>query len=142
MTHIELVDALQEFNRRLGASSEQVAACERWLGASLPSDYIDFLKYTNGGEGFIGKHYLIAWPVESIPARHLDYEPTREVPEFVLFGSDGGGEALAFDRRAGDWRVVAVTWISMSYSDASLLASSFGEFIGHLQRSDHFFPGS
>ena len=50
-------------------------------------------------------------------------------PGLLLFGSDGGGEAFAFDARRVPMRVVSVPFIGMALADAHELGSSFSAFI-------------
>ena len=42
-----------------------------------------------------------------------DYEVESYCPELLLFGSSGGGEAYAFDKRSLPWRVVEVPFVGM-----------------------------
>jgi hypothetical protein len=53
-------------------------------------------------------------------------------PDLLLFGSDGGGEAYAFDTRESPWGVVKVPFIGMSDRQSIvLLGRSFVEFLGN-----------
>lgn len=62
------------------------------------------------------------------------YQVQKWLPGFWGFGSNGGGELLAFDVRNGlPYRVVAVPFIPMDVSEAVQVAASFEElreFIG------------
>ena len=46
------------------ASLELIDRCQAGLGVLLPADYVQFLLQMDGGEGFIGEHYLMLWSVE------------------------------------------------------------------------------
>ena len=35
------------------------------LGVALPRNYLDFLRQHNGGEGFVGDHYVVWWLKEA-----------------------------------------------------------------------------
>lgn len=48
------------------ASRDSIARCQADLRSPLPGDYLQFLQQMNGGEGFVGKQYLIAWRVEDL----------------------------------------------------------------------------
>lgn len=67
-----------------------------------------FLRRHNGGEGFIGSNYLILWKAEEILPFNRDYEVERMAPDLLAFGSNGGGEAFAFDKREQSWPIVMV----------------------------------
>jgi len=62
------------------------------------------------------------------------YEVAEYAPALFLFGSNGGGEAYAFDR-ASKGAIVAVPFVGMDVSLAQLQAPSFKEFIERLAKS-------
>lgn len=47
---------------------------------SLPAGYRDSLLKCNGGEGFIGEHYLILWPIEDLLHLNAAYEVPERAP--------------------------------------------------------------
>ena len=66
---------VDRFDRRPGVKEDAVAKSEKQLGVKLPSEYLEFLKFTNGGEGFIGKgDYLMLWSVEELVPLNQSYE--------------------------------------------------------------------
>jgi hypothetical protein len=65
--------------------------------APLPEDYLDFLRKSNGAEGFIGDHYLILHAAEEIEPINLAAEIADSAPGLVIFGSNGGAKSYAFD---------------------------------------------
>jgi hypothetical protein len=93
----------------------------------------------DGGEGFVGRHYLMAWRIESLLEWNRDYMVEETAPELLLFGSNGGGEGFAFDSRGLLPLVVAVPFITMNLNDAITLAPTFDSFLQHLYRSDSLF---
>jgi len=94
----------------------------------LPSEYRDFLKFTNGGKGRIGSGgYAALWRVEDLCAFNTDYQVETYAPGLFVFGSDGGGEAFAFDLRT--LTIVQVPFIGMSLTAANFVASNFHEFL-------------
>jgi len=58
---IDPVQLLARFNTEPPAEETAIAESEQRLGIALPPDYRSFLKFVNGGEGFIGDTYLILW---------------------------------------------------------------------------------
>jgi hypothetical protein len=125
-----MFDALAHFNGNGPATCEGVEACEKQLNCQLPGDYVAFLKGQNGGEGFIGNDaYLILWAVDELELFSREYEVGSYCPELLLIGSNGGGEAFAFDKRYAPWGVVQVPFVGMDYSLCVVIGCSFSEFI-------------
>lgn len=124
--------ALNRFNKRLPASLEQIAAFSTTSGLTLPQDYTDFLKQSNGGEGIIGANaYLILFTVDELASLNKAYHVEDYAPGLLIFGSDGGGEAFAFN--VGDsMRVIRVPFVGMDSSNVEPLANNFTAFIEYL----------
>jgi hypothetical protein len=121
-------NALSEFASNEKATNEAIAH----LGAlypALPETYMSFLMDKNGGEGFVGDDYVILWRADEIERFNREYEVSIYAPTLLLFGSNGGGEAYAFDTREGSWSVVRVPFIGMDLKYAVPLARSFTEFL-------------
>ena len=59
---------------------------------SYPSQHPS--RRANGGEGFVGRAYLILWPIEKLRELNDAYQVEQYAPGFLIFGSDGGGEAF------------------------------------------------
>src|SRR3990172_2314917 len=93
----------KRFNSRPPATKDALAAFEQASGLKLPEEYLGFLKVTDGGDGFIGRTYVILWRVEELAGMNEAYKVHVYAPELLLFGSDGGGEAYAFDMRQHPW---------------------------------------
>jgi hypothetical protein len=97
----------------------------------LPGDYVDFMRRSNGGEGFMNDHYMVLWKVEDVPGwsrSYLQYTELENTRDVILFGGNGGGEAFGFDFRKGG-SVVERPMIGMSSEDLLLCADTFSEFL-------------
>lgn len=128
---------LDGLNREAGATDTAIAESENRLRRKLPTEYIDFLKLTNGGEGFVGKNsYVMLWPIGDLPSMNQSYEVEKYVPGLVIFGSDGGGEAYGFDTRSAEWPIVQVPFVGMAWSVAQPMGASFHDFLERLYKSD------
>lgn len=126
----QLLDGLE---RRPGATTAAMTAGAAELGAPLPADYVEFLKLTNGGEGFINKQaYVMLWGIEELASMNKSYEVEKYAPGLLIFGSDGGGEAYGFDTRDSQWPVVQVPFVGMDWSLAQRKGQSFGDFLERL----------
>jgi hypothetical protein len=128
-----------KFDAKAPASSASVAQCQSRLKFRLPPDYVQFLEQMNGGEGFIGENYLMAWPIEDLIQNNNDYQVEEYAPGLFLFGSNGGGEAFAFDTRSDPPPIVAVPWIVLDLNDAIVIAPNFDAFLQHLYTSEDLF---
>lgn len=120
---------MNNFNGNNSASEDAIKQAADIMNASLPSDYLSFLRTSNGGEGMLGQNYVIFWKVEELPEMNKAYQVEEYAPGLFLFGSDGGGEAFAFDTRLDSWQVVAVPFVGMDLQYATPLASSFTDFL-------------
>jgi cell wall assembly regulator SMI1 len=120
---------LTDFTALPPASAEALRAAERALGTTLPDDYKSFLLEHNGGEGFIGEHYVILWKAEELSNFNDGYEVSKYAPGFFMFGSTGGGDGFAFDTRASPYRVMQVPFIGMSLDDEFRVAGSLNQLL-------------
>jgi len=132
---VKLSPLLDDFNCHLPATEAAIASCSEELGLQLPSDYIEFLKTSNGGEGFIGRvGFANLWSVEELPSLNRTYEVQKNAPGLLLFGSSGGGEAYGFDTRSSAWPIVQVPFVGMEWPLAAPMGDSFVDFLRRLYR--------
>jgi hypothetical protein len=125
------------FDANPPANSSSIARCQASLGFPLPADYVEFLQRMDGGEGFIGKNFLRAWPVDELIQSNEGVD--ERAPGLFLFGSNGAGEAFAFDTRSSPPPIVVVPFIGMEWDAAITLAPDFGAFLQHLYWSEDLF---
>lgn len=124
-----------QFNGNPPASGASIDQCSAPLKRRLPPDYVRFLQRMNGGEGFIGKNYVVLWRVENLSGWNSNYNVDQFAPGLLIFGSDGGDEAFAFDMRFDPPPIVAVPFVAMELGDAKLIAPSFDAFMEKIARS-------
>lgn len=89
----------------------------------------------NGGEGFIGEAYVILWRLEELMDMNIGYEVADYAPGMFLFGSDGGGEAFAFDIRSDTRPIVSIPFLPMDVKLARAVAPDFNGFLEKLFKS-------
>lgn len=123
---------LEDWQLNPGASEAIIVNIISGLSISLPIDYIEFLQRYDGGEGFIGDHYLILWRAEELKVFNEEYEVEEYAPGLFLFGSDGGGEAYGFDVRESSMPVIRVPFVGMDLKYAKVVASSFTDLLKRL----------
>jgi SMI1-KNR4 cell-wall len=104
----------------------------------LPSDYLAFLREHDGGEGWVGPHYLVLDRLDELP----DFQDPwgEDSGPFVILGSDGGDELFAFDSRE-EMAVFMVPGVG-GPQHAIYVAPSFTEFLHRLHRGDDLFSGA
>ena len=131
-----LSELLQRFQTNQPSSADEIDAFEREAGFSIPSDYREFLYFTDGGEGFVGPNsYAMLWRVSELLRFNKEYQADVYAPGLFLLGSSGGGEAYAFDLRArGKSTVVSVPFIGMDLREALPLAETFDGFLEYLSQ--------
>ena len=116
------------------ATETEIAEFEQTLRIKLPSDYVRFLRITDGAEGWVGpaqNSYLMMDSIASVlEARaRLAYAPKW----FVLFGSSGGGEAYGFDTRCDPMPVIETDWF---WELMNTRGTSFMDFLEYLASRD------
>lgn len=99
---------------------------------NLPSGYLAFLQQANGGEGFLGSTYANLWRAEDLERFNQDYEVDEYAPGFFLIGSNGGGEAYAFDLSSQDQGLYQLPFIGMERKSAIPIADSWNAFLAPL----------
>jgi hypothetical protein len=124
-----LAELIAQLELRPGASAALVQDVQSRLGFRLPRDYVEFITESNGAEGFVGNSYLLLWPIEEIIPTNDAYQVRVFAPGLLLFGSDGGAEAYAFDARSGKMPVVNVPFVGMRLAAVKKLSRTFSGFL-------------
>jgi hypothetical protein len=105
------------------ASAESVARLREEFGPQVPEDFLTFLSAHDGAEGAVG----VLTPAVEV-GRGADLYPALDhLHDLVIFGSDGGGEAFAFDPGG---QVVVVPWIGGT--EDAIPQGTFNEFLSRL----------
>lgn len=111
----------------------EINRCRQEIGRDLPADYLEFMQITNGGEGFVGGEYLMLWELKDLAPFNREYEAEKYLPDVMLFGSNGGGEAYGFRTTVSGPEVVQVPFIGMAPKHCIRVAGSFSEFLAWLK---------
>jgi len=110
-----------DFSPNPGATEAVIERARQKVG-ELSDAYLQYIRQSNGGEGLVDENYYILWEIENISRYNEEYEVKEYAPDLLLFGSNGGGESYAFDRRSAGWPVVMVPFIGMSIEYAIVAA--------------------
>ena len=122
---------IQTLNSANAAESENIMRVEKQIKYEFPNDYTDFLKISNGAEGFLGDSYINLWSVEDLPTLNESYQVNIYAPGLILFGSNGGGEAFALDTRSETITYVQVPFIGMDLESIEEISDSFLGFLNY-----------
>lgn len=124
---------LQQVASNNPAPETSIASLEMTIGISLPIEYRDFLKITNGFEGFLANNrYLILWPIEQIAELNEAYNVAEFAPGLLLIGSDGGDTGYGFDTRSDPMKICETPFVGMSHQTMNSVGISFNQFINQL----------
>ncbi|MDZ4362158.1 SMI1/KNR4 family protein [Brevundimonas sp.] len=115
------------------AHQAAVASLLAGFARNLPPDYIEFLTKWDGGEGFIGNHYVVVHGPALSQGTNAAHAEFGNPIQFL--GGDGGGEAIGFDLREGQqFQLVMApligtddqsSWVPMASSFTDLMAGNF-----------------
>jgi hypothetical protein len=127
-------DNRSQFN--LPATDEQLAWLEKQLEISLPGDYKDFLKFTNGFEGFINEFYSRFTPVDEVSQNTHDY-CSEYHPWAIYIGTNGNVEMFVIDKRQMPYQFGLLPYISDD-NHFIPLGDTFEKFISRLYNDTAF----
>src|SRR6266566_5665103 len=109
---------LDGFELNPPASAVEIDSFLQAVGRVPDMDYLEFMKEHNGGEGIIGDlGYLIIWSLSEALQNTQDYRIDDVRAGLLLFATDGGDKAFAFDRAQLNWPIVSVSLTSASPED-------------------------
>jgi cell wall assembly regulator SMI1 len=73
--------------------------------------------------------WFVPWRAEDVLLNNSGYQIAKYAPGLFGFGSNGGGECLAFDLRdEGTGRIVMVPFIGMDLQQVVVIAENFDQF--------------
>ena len=128
---MDLLMLMRDFDwNQTGASAQVLRELEQVLGLSLPEDYVQLMKRSNGAEGFVNGRFLQLWRVEDILSRRHRYEPHEEQAALLFFGSGENERSYAFDPSAAP--LVAVMDVPADESEMRCLGYSLTSLVEHL----------
>ena len=128
----------EKFYRNEGCDRNVIKEIESELGKVFIKDYVDFLFWSNGGEGEIGENYISFWRCEDIVQLNKDYGIQKYLTDnFVAFGTDGGSECYAFDYSVSrNTKIVKCSLGDLDINELKYVADTFFEFIEILKRRE------
>jgi hypothetical protein len=121
-----------QMEKRPGASMSALQKVEAELEFKFPKQYANFLLESNGAEGAIGRAYLVLWPLEKIKPLNQMNEMDKHAPYLVLFGSDGGAMAFAFDKRSDTLPIMEIEYMEIGLEEPKTRGQNFIEFLEYM----------
>ena len=127
-------DPTREWSRAEPASPAELETLRRAVPARVPDIYLQFLALSDGGEGPLGAEpgWFQIWSSSTVLDRNDGYGVFEALPGFFGFGSNGGGELLAFELSSPEAPVFMVPFIPLEATEAVLVAPSFLAFVSLL----------
>lgn len=114
----------------LPASETALAKLRAGASFRLPDAYLEQLATSNGGEGDLAvePRWIVFWPADDVLSLNAQYSVPELLPGFFGFGTNGGGELLAFDLRGPEPHPIAmVPFIPLDAEHAVQIAASFND---------------
>ena len=129
-----LQEPARDWTPKPPASEDEIASLRKVVPFELPLEYIELLRYCNGGNGELNARPLL-FCMDSIAASVEHNELWRKEGQYVNFwfiGTNGGLETIGFDLRVGPpWPLVMIDCIAGDDS-AEQIASDMSDFIGKI----------
>jgi hypothetical protein len=99
---------------------------------TLPTQYVLYFAGDGPKEGelAIEPGWFQLWSPADAERLNREYHVQQVAPGFLGFGSNGGGEMLAFD---AEGRVVMIPFVGLSADEARPVASSWSEFVERIK---------
>lgn len=128
--NIRTGELTKELKKNEGANENALNDFMAASGLRIPDQYFDFMRSSNGASGFVGESsYLLLWPIEQILELNEAYAVEEFAPGLLLFGSNGGDVAYAFDTHSEEMPIVEVPFIGMDLDAVNLCGITFVDFL-------------
>src|SRR2546428_14185738 len=126
----------REWDVKPPASEVEIALLESKARAELPTEYLELLRFSNGGEGPLALPplWFQLYPVnDCINLCHSNQHVLEQFPTFMFFGSNVGlspsHSTYAWDRRGALWRSIRLRGQVAGGGRAMEIAPSMGAVI-------------
>lgn len=125
----------RDWRRLTGATVEELSHVRAAAPKGLPERYLDLLAFSNGGEGSSGiQPFHLQLDSADVVVETINgaNHGLAELHGFMIFGSNGGGEYLAFDTRGvGPWPIVMIDMVA-GVDSAEVVAPDFESFYNRI----------
>ena len=115
------------FDTVSAATPSAIETAEKFFNLKLPTDYKEFLQFSNGLEGETADSYLVLWSAEELVELNQAYNVKEFVSTIILIGSDGAEDAFGFDTT--NMTIVKLPFIGIGHIANQKLSDTFGKFL-------------
>ena len=134
--NFEITRFFEDFEKNPPIELVKIQEVVKTINLDLPSEYLEIFSFMNGGEGFIGDNYCRLYPLDELVSLNESFSVKEFAPEFFIFGSNGGGEAFAFDIAKSPYAIVKIPFIPMDLDFIALIGQTVGEFFSSFSTSE------
>jgi len=117
--------------REAATGFESAPLADSLLGR-LPDDYVNLIRVFGAGEGFVGGTYLRLYRLEELAAANRAYDIAAYLPDHLLIGSDGCGNAFLLDTASGGMPVDKIPFIPLDRAFGETVGKDFLSFLDAL----------
>jgi len=118
------------WNSNKETNLNDIGIVEEQLHIVFPEDYLEFLKWSNGGEGYIGKNYVSLWKVEDLEVLNREYQIQTYLSKGYLgIGTDGGGICYGFYLEK-QFAIFKCSLGDLDINEITIVANSIKDFFG------------
>jgi len=122
----------RDWKGRLGSEERSINNLQRQLSFALPDEYLNLLRFSDGGEGPLAEnpyYFQLDDAKTALTCAASDNHDRSDLSGFFIFGSNGGGEFMALDvRREPPYPVVCIDMVAGGES-ALHVADNFKLFL-------------
>ena len=124
------------WNSNKETNLNDIGIVEEQLHIVFPEDYLEFLKWSNGGEGYIGKNYVSLWKVEDLEVLNREYQIQTYLSKGYLgIGTDGGGICYGFCLEK-QFAIFKCPLGDLDINEITIVANSIKDFLGSVLVSE------
>jgi hypothetical protein len=131
----EIAKFFEHFEKNPPIKSVAIQKIVKAINFELPFDYFEIFSFMNGGEGFIGDNYCRLYPLDELVSLNQSFSVKEFAPDIFIFGSNGGGEAFAFNTSSNPFSIVKIPFIPMDIKFSNFLGKTISEFFANLSDS-------
>ena len=119
------------WNSNKETNLNDIGIVEEQLHIVFPEDYLEFLKWSNGGEGYIGENYVSLWKVEDLEVLNREYQIQTYLSKGYLgIGTDGGGICYGFCLEK-QFAIFKCPLGDLDINEITIVANSIKDFFGN-----------
>jgi hypothetical protein len=113
------------------AGEEDILRLVQFFKVRLPAEYLDLLRFSNGGSGTLALPplRLDLFSIDEVIEKSADEFYGDEFPDFIFLGGNGGLELIAFDLSRGEPRPVVMVDPIAGAESAVEIAPSMAQLI-------------